>query len=135
MRAAAHGLTPLSDDLRKELYREGYNEMNSFSGTNFVSVDTPFSIVDGCLYAQLVDFVDAYNESHDTSSNKLILTYEKIWSDMRKCVDRCHKDGVIKVTVAQNPMKYITYDPNIFPMIDTFRAAGRKVFLLTNSLW
>jgi 5'-nucleotidase len=37
--------------------------------------------------------------------------------------------------VALDPAKYITYDPNIFPMFEGFRRAGRKVFLLTNSLW
>jgi len=32
-------------------------------------------------------------------------------------------------------VRYIIYDPNIFPMLDGFRRSGRKVFLLTNSLW
>ena len=29
------------------------------------------------------------------------------------CVyDRCHRNGAIKLTVAENPEKYIVYDPN-----------------------
>jgi hypothetical protein len=39
-------------------------------------------------------------------------SYLQLWSDMRRCVDRCHKDGVIKSKVAEAPEKYITYDPN-----------------------
>ena len=31
--------------------------------------------------------------------------------------------------------KYITYDPNIFPMLESFRKSGKATFLLTNSLW
>ena len=38
-------------------------------------------------------------------------------------------------TYAVDPEKYIVYDPNIFPMLKEFRRAGKKVFLVTNSLW
>lgn len=130
---ASHGLTKLSSELRKSLYRDNYNEMNSFSGSNFVSIDTPFSLVDGCLFAQLVDLFDkglALGGNGDYSKS-----YEQIWSDMRKCVDRCHKDGAIKLTVAEDPEKYIIYDPNTFPMLEQFKKSGKKVFLVTNSLW
>ncbi len=36
---------------------------------------------------------------------------------MKKCIDRCHKDGVIKLEVEKNPDKYITYDPDCNPII------------------
>ena len=39
-------------------------------------------------------------------------SYEQLWADCRKCVDKCHKNGAIKLTVAENPAKYIVYDPN-----------------------
>ena len=132
VRQAVHGVTPITDDLRKGLYREGFNEMQFFSGPNFVSVDTPFSLVDGCLFAQLVDLFDRGTSMGREGFSK---SYEKLWSDMRKCIDRCHKDGVIKATVAKDPQKFITYDPNIFPMLEAFQKSGKTVFLLTNSLW
>ena len=50
-------------------------------------------------------------------------------------VDRCHKDGVIKLTVAEDPKQYIKYDPNLLPMLEGFKRSGKKVFLVTNSLW
>ena len=31
---------------------------------------------------------------------------------MRKAIDRCHRDGVIKGTVAKDPSKYIIFDEN-----------------------
>lgn len=129
VRIAEHGLTPLSRESRKALYRATFEELQSFSGPNFISMDTPFSLVDGCLYAQLVDMKDSLGPA------SMPMSYEQLWFDMRKAVDRCHKDGVIKLIVAQEPQKYITYDPNLFPMLEGFRKAGRKVFLLTNSLW
>jgi len=133
VRTAEHGLTPLTSEERKTIYRENYLEVQTFTASNFVNIDTPFSLVDATLFAQLVDFKD-----NSPSAKKSVLTaksYNDLWLDMRKCVDRCHKDGVIKDTVALDPKKYITYDPNIFPMLDSFRRAGKRTFLLTNSLW
>jgi hypothetical protein len=101
----------------------------------FANIDTPFSLVDACLYVQLVDLKDRLTKDNTPGIKKIEKSYEQIYSDMRTCVDRCHKDGVIKDTVAKDPSKYITYDPNIFPMLDSFKKAGMKVFLLTNSLF
>jgi len=129
---AEHGLQPIGRDERKKLYRQNYQGIQDMSGPSYTNTDTPFSLVDSCLFAQLVDLKDREGAASPFLAAK---SYEQIWNDMRKCVDRCHKDGVIKSTVAQCPEKYITYDPNIFPMLDAFRRAGRKVFLLTNSLW
>jgi len=141
VRVAEHGLTPMSPDERKQLYRETQTP-DAFSSSNYASVDTPFSLVDACLYAQLVDLKDQCalliaDGVTETSGMELIASksYEQLWKDMRVCVDRCHKDGVIKHTVAKDPAKYIVYDPNIFPMLKSFRDCGRKVFLATNSLW
>jgi HAD superfamily 5'-nucleotidase-like hydrolase len=126
VRVAEHGLTPLSSAERKSTYRNMKNDWEK--SKNFVNIDTPFSLVDASLYMQLVDLVDRMKDTFSKS-------YEQVFADMRSCVDRCHKDGVIKLKVAQEPSKYIVYDPNIFPMLDSFRKAGRKTFLLTNSLW
>lgn len=142
VRVAEHGLTQLTSQERKQVYRQKYHEMQAFSGSNFATIDTPFSLVDAALFVQLVDLRDQYlavSETDPTSpmafSPIVDKSYLQLWLDMRRCVDRCHKDGVIKNTVAQNPAKYITYDPNIFPMLRSFREAGKKTFLLTNSLW
>ena len=50
-------------------------------------------------------------------------------------MDLCHRDGVIKDEVARDPSKYVIRDPALFPMLEQFRLAGKKVFLLTNSLY
>lgn len=131
VRVATHGSSRIEDTLRKSIYRN-ITAPTDFSSSNFVNVDTPFSLVDGCLFAQLVDLFD---KGMAIGLEGYTKTYEQLWEDLRKCVDRCHKDGVIKLTVAQAPEKYIIYDPNIFPMLESFRKAGKKVFLLTNSLW
>lgn len=119
VRVAEHGLTPLSSDERKSVYRQKYHEMQAFGGSNFATIDTPFSLVDAALFTQLVDLRDRFVSASEKDptcamafSSVCDKSYLQLWSDMRRCVDRCHKDGVIKSKVADAPEKYITYDPN-----------------------
>lgn len=130
VRVAEHGLTALSRTDRKSIYKHSFEALVETS--QYENIDTPFSLIDACLFAQLVDLKDKLGAGSEVLQGR---SYQQLWVDLRKCVDLCHRNGVIKLTVAQNPEKYIAYDPNIFPMLDGFRAAGRKVFLLTNSLW
>jgi len=62
----------------------------------------------------LVDIKDRYSHDYEVLAKK---SYKDLWVDMRKAVDRCHKDGVIKDTVALDPSKYITYDEHCKWMI------------------
>ena len=134
VRSAEHGLTPLSQAERKSTYRNSDKDIQAIDKMiGYANIDTPFSLVDACLFVQLVDLKDKLSSAQ--GAKKIDKTYDQIYSDMRTCVDRCHKDGVIKLQVAKCPEKYITYDPNIFPMLDSFRKAGMKTFLLTNSLY
>lgn len=119
VRVAEHGLTPLTSDERKAVYRQKYQEMQAFGGSNFANIDTPFSLVDAALFTQLVDLRDRYLQASEKDptcamaySSLCDKSYLQLWADLRRCVDRCHRDGVIKSTVAKNPEKYITYDPN-----------------------
>ena len=41
----------------------------------------------------------------------------------------------IKDRVAEDPGRYIQQEPGIIDMLKRYRSSGRKVFLLTNSLW
>jgi hypothetical protein len=61
--------------------------------------------------------------------------YAEIYRDVRGAVDLCHRDGSIKREVAADPAKYIHPDPGLVPLLRTLRAAGKRVFLATNSLW
>jgi hypothetical protein len=110
VRIAEHGLTPLSRNERKSIYKynhEGIMEMEKSS--NYENIDTPFSLIDACLFSQLVDLKDRLGASCEVLASK---SYDQLWTDCRKCVDKCHKNGAIKSTVAENPSKYIIYDPN-----------------------
>ena len=62
-------------------------------------------------------------------------TYEEMYRQVRECVDLCHRDGVIKDTVAERPQDFIVLDKGLIPMLKSYRDSGVKVFLLTNSYW
>jgi HAD superfamily 5'-nucleotidase-like hydrolase len=93
-------------------------------------MDTLFQFVDAHLFASLIELKD--QGEHDALDFK---TYEEMYKHVRECVDLCHRDGVIKDEVAREPDKYIVHDKGLIPMLQRYRRAGVKVFLLTNSLW
>jgi len=54
---------------------------------------------------------------------------------VRAAVDLCHRDGSLKQAVAKDPAKYIHEDSRLIGIMDMYRAAGKKLFVATNSLW
>ena len=126
VRKAVHGLTVLSQDERKSCYN---SHVSSFTESNYVNIDTIFLLVDAALFANLVDLKD---KNPDQFNNK---SYEQLYKDVRSAVDICHRDGVIKDSVIANPAKHIIYDQNLVPMLLRLKNEGKKVFLLTNSMW
>ena len=50
-------------------------------------------------------------------------------------MDLCHRDGSLKQAVAKDPAKYIHEDTRLAGILDMYRAAGKKLFVATNSLW
>jgi HAD superfamily 5'-nucleotidase-like hydrolase len=124
VRRAYHGTRELCLEERKAEYVGVAGVTPSFVGGDYVNVDSLFQLVDCSLYAQLVDVLDEGGPS-----------YFQAFTDVRHAVDLCHQDGVIKDQVALAPGKYIIPDENMVPMLTQYRLSGKKVFLLTNSLF
>jgi 5'-nucleotidase len=133
--SAAHGLTPLPRDERKQLYRDFPAAVRLAQQADFYNIDTPFGLVDACLFLQLVDARDRFSASTASSQSGAVgngqlwpdevsdnsrmaqiadffrrKSYYQLWLDMRKCIDRCHFDGAIKHAVALDPARYIVPD-------------------------
>ncbi|CAM9758191.1 unnamed protein product [Phaeothamnion confervicola] len=131
VRVAYHGFDRMSSDDRKAVYQTSFDKMPTFTGPSFVNMDTLFSLVDAVLFAHLVTLKD----KNPDLLPQVPSSYESIFKDVRACVDLCHRDGVIKDKVAEDPARYIMSDPELVPMLQRFRAEGIQTFLLTNSLW
>lgn len=130
VRVATHGFQEIDSATRKYLYSGAFNKLQSFSEKSYVNMDTLFQFVDAQLFASLIDLKD--KGEHEFMDFK---TYAEIYRQVRECVDLCHRDGVIKDEVHRNPEKYLELDEGMIPMLQRYREAGVKVFILTNSLW
>ena len=127
-KVAFHGSQELLPADRKAIYAQPYDQQPQFNAPDYASVDTEFLLVDVCLFSQLVDL-------KDSKPDALPQSYAEIYKQVRRAVDLCHCDGEIKDPVALEPAKYITPSPDLAPMLTQLRAGGKKVFLLTNSLF
>lgn len=125
---ALHGFRPLGKSERAEVYDTITASGGGFGEPAFAVLDTIFSLPDAFLFAAVVDH-------KDTHPNSIAQDYATIYADVRLAVDLCHRDGYIKDKVAADPGYYISRDDRMVPMLRRLRRSGRKVFLLTNSLF
>ena len=125
---ALHGFRPIYKEERAKLYDSVTTCGKGFVEPDYSVLDTIFSLPDAYIFAAVVDYKDKNPKS-------VTKEYVEIYNDVRKAVDICHKDGYIKNRVIENPSSFIERDPRMITMLKRFRASGRKVFLLTNSLY
>eukprot|EP00624_Nannochloropsis_granulata_P006912 evm.model.NODE_5412_length_28386_cov_19.897308.2 len=128
VRQAYHGFSPLAPAVRKQLYMASSEHIPLYTESTFVNIDTLFLLVDAYLFAQLVEY-------KDRQPSQIKHSYATMYAHIRQCVDLCHRDGVIKDRVAENPGAYIIPDPGMITMLEQYKDSGRKTFLVTNSLW
>lgn len=121
-----HGHRPLDRETRRSTYRR---EHLSFVAPRFMSVDTLFSMPEVCLYADLVDFFDARAGAHKPPD------YAKLFDDIRSCIDEAHRDQTLKSAIVQDLPRYIDVDPLLAPTLRKLRSSGKRLFIVTNSLW
>jgi len=126
---AFHGRTSLSRAERKELYRD---QRLGEQRERFVAVDTLFALPEVSLYAEVVERIDAHPETWQDGD---VPTYAEAWTDVRQCIDEAHRDGSIKAHIEADPGRYIEEDPDLPRTLHKFRSAGKRLFLLTNSLY
>ena len=119
---ATHGTRPLADAVRKDLYQ---SRPIRISGNDFVLIDTPFSLPEIDLYAQIVDMCDL---QHWRPRG-----YRRIYDDVRAAMDEAHADNSIKSRIAKDPKRYILIDPELPRTLHRMREEGYRLFLLTNS--
>ena len=128
-----HGYQELESAQRKAIYG---SQVASFTESSYVNIDTIFLIVDAVLFTSLVDLKDRMQAASAGGACAIASkSYDQLYKDVRQCVDLCHRDGVIKDAVMRDPSQYIIYDDMMVPMLRRLKHAGKKVFLLTNSMW
>jgi 5'-nucleotidase len=123
VKIAYHGHKKLSKEERHSFYNK-----QSYKAEYFGSVDTFFSLSEFHLFVEIVDFMRI-------NPGKIKKTYREIYDDLREFIDLSHKDGTIKSQVIKNPGSYIKKDPYLASSLIRLKKSGKKLFLLTNSLY
>ncbi|MBM3382608.1 MAG: HAD-IG family 5'-nucleotidase [Betaproteobacteria bacterium] len=126
VKVAYHGFKELTREERRSLYDASLAQ--SYEEPDYALIDTLFTLADAYLFAQLIDL-------RNKNPDKIRKTPLEIYRDVRHSIDLCHRDGSIKLKVAKNPGKYIKRDPLLKDTLERLRQSGRKIFVVTNSLW
>jgi HAD superfamily 5'-nucleotidase-like hydrolase len=118
-----HGARKLTQDERKALYR---NEKINLSSDRYDWIDTLFGLPEAVMYVTLVDYFDRLGGT---------VAYDKLFGDIRKSIDEAHRDDTLKSVIKADLPGFIVKDPELGETLHKFRSSGKKLFLLTNSLW
>lgn len=121
---AYHGRRQLDDEELARLYR---NERIRLKNTEYAWIDTLFALPEAFLYAGIVDLYE--------STRKEKVDYAKLYDDIRNAIDTVHRDNSLKTQLRADLGNYIFKDPELGPALHKLRSGGKKLFLLTNSLW
>jgi len=118
-----HGFRELDHDQRRATYR---NEKINLSADRFEWIDTLFGLPEAVMYTTLVDWADKQTGTVD---------YEKMFNDIRTAIDEAHRDDTLKSVIKADIPAFIMKDPLLGETLHKFRSSGKKLFLLTNSLY
>ncbi len=118
-----HGARMYTREERTALYRK---ERIRLSLPRYSWIDTLFALPEAVMYLRLVDHLEGQGQK---------IKYAKLWDDIRECIDEAHRDDSLKSVIKADLGRYIQNDPDLPATLHKFRSSGKKLFLLTNSLW
>jgi HAD superfamily 5'-nucleotidase-like hydrolase len=118
-----HGRRPLPEEDLRRLYR---GEKIHLSSPRFAWIDTLFALPEACLFAEVIELLEGRGERVD---------YTRLFDDIRECIDTVHRDGSLKAEVKKDLGHYVVRDPELAPALHKLRSGGKKLFVLTNSLF
>mgnify|MGYP001175036539 CR=1 FL=1 len=122
IRASYHGTKLIPYKEQKNIYRGAHLDIGD---SNYISVDTAFSVAYGNLFAHLVEKKDLSPERYPS--------YEDISQDLLEVIDEAHRDKSLKTVVKNDLEKYIKPDPDLIHNLEKYKRRGKKLFVLTNS--
>jgi HAD superfamily 5'-nucleotidase-like hydrolase len=121
---AFHGRRQLTDQELTRLYR---NERIRLKNTEYAWIDTLFALPEAYLFSEVIEVLEIKGGQQ--------LDYEKLYNDIRTAIDTVHRDNSLKRELRADLGHYIYKDPELGPALHKLRSGGKKLFLLTNSLW
>jgi HAD superfamily 5'-nucleotidase-like hydrolase len=125
VKKAMHG----TRDVAFEVYREAYaRTIVDLSEPRWSFLNTLFSLSEACLYAQLVDLLDA-------GALPKAMGYADLWRMLREQMEAAHLEGHLKAEIIADPERFVVADPEAPLALLDQKHAGKKLLLITNSEW
>lgn len=118
-----HGRKAMDKEARRLVYR---NESVRLSNPRYYLVDTLFALPEVCLLADLIEWLEGQGDK---------ISYERLFGDIRECIDEAHQDDSLKGVIIANPASYVERDPELAHTLHKLRSSGKKLSIITNSLW
>jgi len=118
-----HGFRKLTPEERKQAYR---NERINLSSDRYEWIDTLFGLPEAVMYVTLVDWFAQQQRRVD---------FDQLFGDIRLSIDEAHRDDTLKSVIRSDLGSYIVKDPELPETLHKLRSSGKKLFLLTNSLF
>jgi HAD superfamily 5'-nucleotidase-like hydrolase len=91
-------------------------------------MNTLFSLSETCLFAQLVDALDAGKLPKGTR-------YGELLGVVQKALDAAHAEGELKADIVKDPARFVEPDEELPLALFDMKQAGKKLLLITNSEW
>jgi 5'-nucleotidase len=120
---AYHGRRMLDGPTWRRLYRDQQIRKRE---PEYAWIDTLFALPEACMFAGIIELVEGRGESVD---------YGRLYEDIREAIDTVHRDDSLKREIRKDLGRFIFKDPELGPSLHKLRSAGKKLFVLTNSLW
>lgn len=120
-----HGTQPIDFQIQRELYSRTIIDL---AEKRWIFLNTLFSLSEGCMYAQLVDLLDARVIPE-------VLGYADLYEKVRKLLDAAHLEGRLKAEIISDPDRFVVLDQETPLALLDQHYAGKKLMLITNSEW
>jgi len=125
VKRALHGTAPLDFETQRNTYSRTIIDL---SEPRFVFLNTLFSLSEACMYAQLVDRLEAGMLPAGTG-------YEELYRRVKSSLDEAHMEGHLKAEIIADPDRFVVLDPEAPLALLDQQKAGKKLLLITNSEW
>lgn len=122
---ACHGTRALPHGEQRRIYSRLLVDL---SEPRWVFLNTLFSLSEACLYAQLVDRLDAGKVSQPVG-------YRGLYEAVRTSVNVAHMEGALKADIVRDPDTFVVPDPELPLALLDLKHSGKVLMLITNSEW
>ena len=95
------------------------------STPRYAGIDTLFALPEVVVYGRLVEHMKPADSE----------AFGKLWRDVRECIDEAHRDDTLKSVIRADLTRFLDEDTELAMTLHKFRSSGKRLFLLTNSLW